>query len=76
MDYLLKQSTPEAAYLLENCVFKVLPMINTDGVIHGNTRCDIDGLDMNKQWMNPLKLNSTVKSAMNMIKNIAKTYEI
>ena len=35
MDYLL---TPEASFLRKYYVFKIIPMINIDGVVHGNTR--------------------------------------
>ena len=31
-------------------------MLNVDGVIHGNSRCDISGLDLNRQWPFPSKL--------------------
>lgn len=26
-------------------------MVNPDGVIHGNSRCNFAGLDLNRQWM-------------------------
>jgi murein tripeptide amidase MpaA len=28
----------------------VVPMVNPDGVIHGNSRCNLSGLDLNRQW--------------------------
>lgn len=34
--------------ILKEVVFKIIPMINIDGVIVGNTRCDISGLDLNR----------------------------
>ena len=34
--------------ILREVVFKIIPMINVDGVILGNTRCDISGLDLNR----------------------------
>ena len=30
-------------------------MINVDGVIYGNARCDISGNDLNRNWKNPSK---------------------
>lgn len=30
-------------------------MINVDGVIYGNFRCDISGDDLNRQWTDPSK---------------------
>lgn len=29
-------------------------MINPDGVIIGNSRCNLNGFDLNRQWKNPL----------------------
>jgi len=28
-------------------------MINVDGVICGNFRCDLAGMDLNRNWKNP-----------------------
>jgi len=28
-------------------------MINVDGVIYGNFRCDLGGYDLNRCWKNP-----------------------
>lgn len=36
-DFLLSDS-PAARQLLEHFVFKIVPMVNIDGVVHGNTR--------------------------------------
>ena len=30
-------------------------MVNIDGVIHGNFRCDVTGLDLNRVWDEPSK---------------------
>jgi cytosolic carboxypeptidase protein 2/3 len=46
---LLKQ-TEEVRYLLETCVVKIYPMVNVDGVIYGNFRCDVTGVDLNRRW--------------------------
>lgn len=39
--------------LLENYVIKIIPMLNPDGVILGNSRCNIAGYDMNRSWRKP-----------------------
>lgn len=31
-------------------VFKIVPMLNPDGVIVGNTRCSLSGYDLNRQY--------------------------
>lgn len=36
-------SSAIAQYLRETCMFKLIPMVNTDGVIHGNYRTSIAG---------------------------------
>lgn len=28
-------------------------MVNVDGVIHGNNRCSLAGVDLNRKWKNP-----------------------
>jgi len=46
----LVADTPEAALLRETFVFKLLPMLNPDGVIHGNYRCSLAGTDLNRRY--------------------------
>jgi cytosolic carboxypeptidase protein 2/3 len=36
-------NTPEARVLREKFIFKIVPMINPDGVINGNYRCSLAG---------------------------------
>jgi len=40
-------------YLKERFLFKVMPMINIDGVAHGNFRFSASGFDLNRRWKNP-----------------------
>ena len=46
----LISSCPEANALRNNFVFKVIPMLNPDGVINGNYRCSLSGNDLNRVW--------------------------
>jgi murein tripeptide amidase MpaA len=32
----------------------IIPMVNPDGVIHGSSRCNLAGFDLNRQWSNYL----------------------
>lgn len=45
-----------AKYLRNNIVFKIVPMLNPDGVVNGNYRCSVGGLDLNRQWKSPSKV--------------------
>ena len=51
----LTSDTKEAKGLREMFVFKVIPMLNPDGVINGNYRCNLSGRDLNRKWANPSK---------------------
>ncbi|KAF6257038.1 flagellar/basal body protein, partial [Scenedesmus sp. NREL 46B-D3] len=46
-------ASAEAAALREQFVFKVVPMLNPDGVVVGNYRCSLAGLDLNRVWQEP-----------------------
>lgn len=48
IDFLTSQ-TPEAQLLREAFVFKLIPMMNPDGVINGNYRCNLAGVDLNRR---------------------------
>ncbi|XP_029951908.1 cytosolic carboxypeptidase 4 [Salarias fasciatus] len=42
-----------AQSLREAFIFKIIPMLNPDGVINGMNRCDLNSLDLNRQWCKP-----------------------
>uniref|UniRef100_A0AAQ5ZY36 Peptidase M14 domain-containing protein n=1 Tax=Amphiprion ocellaris TaxID=80972 RepID=A0AAQ5ZY36_AMPOC len=42
-----------AQSLREAFVFKIIPMLNPDGVINGTNRCDVNSEDLNRQWCKP-----------------------
>ncbi|XP_058502222.1 cytosolic carboxypeptidase 4 isoform X1 [Solea solea] len=42
-----------AQSLREAFVFKIIPMLNPDGVINGTNRCDLNCEDLNRQWRKP-----------------------
>uniref|UniRef100_A0A8B9QXE3 tubulin-glutamate carboxypeptidase n=1 Tax=Anas platyrhynchos TaxID=8839 RepID=A0A8B9QXE3_ANAPL len=47
-------SNDPIADLLRKCfIFKIVPMLNPDGVINGNHRCSLSGDDLNRQWLKP-----------------------
>ena len=47
----LVSSDPIATMLKDKFIFKIIPMINPDGVIVGNNRCSILGRDMNRSYI-------------------------
>ncbi|XP_068580033.1 cytosolic carboxypeptidase 4 [Cebidichthys violaceus] len=49
----LCSSDPVAQSLREAFVFKIIPMLNPDGVINGTNRCDLNSEDLNRQWCKP-----------------------
>ncbi|KAM6435884.1 cytosolic carboxypeptidase 3 isoform 1-T2 [Liasis olivaceus] len=54
LDYLLGDSD-NAQLLRDTFVFKVVPMLNPDGVIVGNYRCSLAGKDLNRNYKSDLK---------------------
>ena len=46
--YLLSE---EARELRDNFVFRIVPMLNVDGVVYGNYRCSLLGVDLNRKWI-------------------------
>ena len=47
IEYILGEDL-EARNLRNTYVFKIIPMLNPDGVIVGNYRCSLSGLDLNR----------------------------
>ena len=68
--FLTDPNDKEAKLLRENFVFKVIPMLNPDGVINGNYRCSLVGCDLNRRWKTPSKiLHPTIYYAKELIKS-------
>ncbi|KAJ8417434.1 hypothetical protein AAFF_G00286610 [Aldrovandia affinis] len=49
----LCSSDPVAESLREAYIFRIIPMLNPDGVINGMHRCSLNGEDLNRQWIRP-----------------------
>ncbi|KAM9302117.1 cytosolic carboxypeptidase 2 [Gastrophryne carolinensis] len=54
LDFILSDS-PDAQLLRDIFIFKVIPMLNPDGVIVGNYRCSLSGRDLNRNYRSMLK---------------------
>ena len=52
-------------------------MINVDGVIYGNFRCDVTGVDLNRRWKEASKiLQPQIFEIKNKISEYSKKYKI
>lgn len=63
--------SPEAEMLRKHFVFRIVPMLNPDGVIYGNYRCSLLGCDLNRKWDKPNKfLHPTVYFSKMLIRHM------
>uniref|UniRef100_A0A8C2T7C1 AGBL carboxypeptidase 3 n=1 Tax=Coturnix japonica TaxID=93934 RepID=A0A8C2T7C1_COTJA len=68
LDYILGNSG-KAHQLRDTFVFKVVPMLNPDGVIVGNHRCSLTGHDLNRKYKSKVrKYYPSVWYTRNMIR--------
>ncbi|KAM3843925.1 cytosolic carboxypeptidase 1 isoform 6-T7 [Vipera latastei] len=71
LEYLMSNA-PAAQSLRESYIFKIVPMLNPDGVINGNHRCSLSGEDLNRQWQNPNPdLHPTIYHAKGLLQYLA-----
>lgn len=73
IDFLLSDAE-DAKHLRNNVIFKLIPMLNVDGVIEGNHRCSLLGVDLNRQWIDPdINLHPTIYSTKQIMLQILQT---
>ncbi|XP_006875943.1 PREDICTED: cytosolic carboxypeptidase 1-like [Chrysochloris asiatica] len=71
LEYLMSNN-PTAQSLRESYIFKIVPMLNPDGVINGNHRCSLSGEDLNRQWQSPNPdLHPTIYHAKGLLQYLA-----
>ena len=71
IDFLVGDSK-EAQILRDNFVFKIIPMLNPDGVINVNYRCSLAGCDLNRRWKYPSQiLHPTIYNTKLLVKTFA-----
>lgn len=64
VELLLRADDPRARLLRDKFVFKIVPMLNPDGVALGHYRADIYGVNLNRMYGNPdPKLHPSVYGA-------------
>lgn len=76
IDFLVSDH-PKAVNLRNTFVFKIVPMLNPDGVIVGNYRCSLAGVDLNRQWAAPSpRLHPINYATKQMMKKTLESREI
>ena len=69
--------SPEASELLSLYIFYVIPMLNPDGVIVGNSRCGLMGVDLNRRWDNPSHVaHPTVHACKELMRSVSRKREV
>lgn len=72
LDYLTSNRAVPVS-LRNKYVFKIVPMLNPDGVAYGNTRTSWEGVDLNRQWSSPNPFRHTsIYYTKEMIKYIKR----
>ncbi|XP_029109367.1 cytosolic carboxypeptidase 4 [Scleropages formosus] len=65
---------PVAEALREIYIFKIIPMLNPDGVVNGSSRCALSGEDLNRQWKKPdPNLSPTIYHAKGLLSYLSST---
>lgn len=73
----LTSDTASAKLLRQIFVIFVVPILNPDGVVNGNNRCSLAGVDLNRQWKVPSKmLHPTVYALKSLMMAQRKVREI
>lgn len=74
MEFLAANNHPISKILRENIVFKIIPMINPDGVFLGNNRCNVVGHDLNRSWnhISPF-LHPTLQATLKMLRELSSS---
>eukprot|EP00756_Hemistasia_phaeocysticola_P022584 Hpha_TRINITY_DN15843_c7_g8::TRINITY_DN15843_c7_g8_i1::g.187641::m.187641 len=74
INLLLAKDDPRGAALRENFVFKIIPMLNPDGVVRGHYRTDTLGVNLNRVYETPCDtLHPTICAARRLFLSLHNT---
>lgn len=68
----ISQNPEKYEQILQHYVLVLVPMVNPDGVVLGNSRCSLAGLDLNRRWAEP---SSVLHPEIYFLKNNLKAVE-
>ena len=76
LDFLTSENE-QAALLRSIFVFKIVPMLNPDGVVFGNNRVSLSGVDLNRTWKRPVKAeHPTIWHWKSTIRDLRNVYDV
>ena len=73
----LTSESIDSELLRKKFIFKIIPMLNPDGVINGNYRCSLSGVDLNRRWNKPsVRIHPEIFHTKHFIETIASKYTL